>query len=312
MARKSFSGGPLLSALAVLLVLAGGVVFWMWQSNHNSAAEAAAPKTAPALPTGPLQLLRIGVTETRYLSLGDRNKADQLHGVVVLVVAKNPKGMEGGSGLLVERKQVRCTPQRVFDHAAAYYDTEGKLVAARSFIPPRHGRQVAPEELELVGAICGVQPVSPIVLDGFRAAQRESQYIPEGYEKLVETRLDDPHAWAWMCAEAARRGWRKQAAQDCARAVRLNPNSNQVRLDRAYLSMVVGDAATAQAEFDAVVAREPQNPRALFGRGLALAMRGDEAGGRADRRKALQIDPNVLRWVEGTYRFTVGTGWRTA
>ena len=45
--------------------------------------------------------------------------------------------------------------------------------------------------------------------------------------------------------------------------------------------------------------------------GLAKAAMGDEAGGKTDRAKAIAIEPKILRWVEGTYRFTVGTGWRT-
>ncbi|MFC3078652.1 tetratricopeptide repeat protein [Phenylobacterium terrae] len=315
MAKKKAGAAPMLIAAAVVLAAGVAAGVWIWRSGASTAPAAAAAASAgpPALPEGRLRLLRTGVDESRYLALDEMRPGKDRTEVVVLTVASGPRALEGGAGLAVERKAVKCRPQRIFDAAVARYDFEGKLLAGETLAAPRHGRTVNADELELVQAVCAAPlKASDEVFDGYRAAQRAFQTIPETVDKAAASRTDGPHVYAWLCAEASRRGWRKTAPAECDKAVELNPRSAQVRLDRAYMNLERGRHAAARADFDAVLANDPQNPRALFGRGLALAMAGDEAGGRVDRARAFELDPKILRWVEGTYLFTVGTPWRTA
>ncbi|MET0294744.1 MAG: hypothetical protein ABW042_06960 [Phenylobacterium sp.] len=267
---------------------------------------AAAPAAPPGLPEGRLKLLRTGLDESRYLGLDDRRQAGKAVEVTVLTVAKDPKGLTGGAALGVERKGVGCAPQRIFDAAAAQYDAAGKLVAQQVLAAGRYGRPANPDEQELITALCATPPDSGAqVFDGWRAAQRDFQVPPDGYSAV------DAHGWAWLCADGARHGWRASLPGECDKAAALNPGSQQVRLDRGYMNLARGAFTNARPDFEAAVAAAPQDPRALFGRGLVRSGLGDEPGGKADRAAAIAVDPKILRWVEGTYRFTVGTGWRT-
>jgi hypothetical protein len=116
---------------------------------------------------------------------------------------------------------------------------------------------------------------------------------------------DDPAAWARLCAVTARNYWRDSSPADCDKAVELQPDAVQPRLDRAFMHMKVGRAADATAGFEAVLAKEPGNPKALFGRGLMRSQGAEAAAGAEDRKRALAADPNVVLALEEAYDFKV-------
>jgi hypothetical protein len=120
----------------------------------------------------------------------------------------------------------------------------------------------------------------------------------------------DPVAWARLCAITAKNYWRESSPADCDKAVELAPDAVQPRLDRAFMQMKVGKGSEASAGFDAVLAKEPANPKALFGRGLMKIQSGDMAGSEADRKAALAAEPNVVLALEEAYDFKVPWDYR--
>jgi hypothetical protein len=54
-----------------------------------------------------------------------------------------------------------------------------------------------------------------------------------------------------------------------------------------------------------VLKEAPQEPRALYGRSLISAMRGDMSASRKHRIAALDLDPKVADWTADTYRMPI-------
>ncbi len=308
MARRRSS--PMLRVVfVVILLLAGGGGYWWMQRQAAPAAQpvAALDRTPPALPTGPVRLLRLDLTQGRYLAMGETTTAPTGVQATVLVIARTPTGLEGGAAMSVQRKTIDCARGRVFDGNVGSYDADGKLIASKVLASSTMGRPVESDELE-ANAVCREKPEPNVKLfPGFRAAQRDIQTPPEGYGEVAAAHPQDADAWAWMCAAAARGQWRKQALSDCDRAVKLNPTQAAVRLDRGFLDLLVGRRPEADTDFKAVIAAEPGNAAALYGHSLILGLNGDKAGSKRVRGEALDRDPKVADWVVTTYRLNVST-----
>lgn len=120
----------------------------------------------------------------------------------------------------------------------------------------------------------------------------------------------DPAAWARLCAATAKNYWRDTSPADCDKAVELQPAAIPPRLDRAYMQMKVGKSADAVAGFEAVLAKEPANPAALFGRSLMKVQAKDLAGSAVDRKRALAADPDIVLTLEEAYDFKVPWDYR--
>ena len=74
--------------------------------------------------------------------------------------------------------------------------------------------------------------------------------------------------------------------------------------------MKIGRKAESDAEFARVLAADPQNATALYGRSLSHALRRDEAASRKDRIAAIDLEEDVPNWVAKTYDLQVSREYR--
>lgn len=305
--QKSRTGSPLILALAAVgLLTAAGVGVWF----YRDATREETPPEAPRLPAGRLEVLTEGVKEIRLLALDEIRRDDKGVEARVLVIGRSPTGLDAKSALQSQKKRVECATFRVFDENMGLFDADGRLMSANSYFPGRRGRPADGAEAE-VTAVCGpAARKSGKVFADYRAAQRDVQTLPDGYEAIVAARPQDPHAWAWLCSAGARGRWRNTTPGDCDKAVELNPNVPEVLLDRGYLSLKAGKNAAANADFAAVLARHPDYAPALFSKGLLAELRGDKAASRRDRLRALDLDSQVPLWLERRYGVYIGAEYR--
>lgn len=311
MARRRTSRLPVFVTMGVLAAALAGGAWWIQaEASRAKQEEVAAAKIVPTLPRGRLLELDSGLKEARYLALDDvRRGEDGVVGATILRVSRTPTGLEGGAAMESRRESIDCAGQRIYEGQIGAFDADGKLIQAANGYSGKRGRPAEREDAE-VAALCKALPKSRIVAN-VGVAQRETQAVPEGFEAIAEARPEDPALWARLCAAGARGRWRPQTPDDCDRAVKLNPGDKAVRLDRGFLKLALGKTAAADADFRAVIAEEPQNGSALFGHSLALAIRGDLAGSRTARIKALEIDPGLPDWIERSYRFRITRDYRS-
>jgi Tfp pilus assembly protein PilF len=83
------------------------------------------------------------------------------------------------------------------------------------------------------------------------------------------------------------------ARADCDKALVLQPKLASVHQTRGFLFLKLADPKQAIAEYDEVLAQDPNSALALFGRGLARVKLGDTAAGESDKQAAATIDPEV-------------------
>lgn len=308
--RNTGRTGLIVFGVASALVLAVGGWFIVTDANKAAEAEKAAAANPPTLPGGPLKLVKAGMTEARYLAL-DTLKPGPDGGLeaMILVLGRTATSLEGGTALMSKHEVIDCAGQRLFEGQIGYFDVDGALKTATTAYAGKRGRPIEPGDTE-VAIACDPAKQKGRVVDGWRGAQRELQTPPEGYAKAVEARPDDAAGWAWLCASAARKNWRSQSPADCERALSLAPADRALRVDRGFLNLTIGKQAAADADFRRAMAEAPTDAGALFGHSLVLAMKGDKAGSRAVRVKALDLDPEVPEWIEKTYRFFITPEFR--
>jgi tetratricopeptide (TPR) repeat protein len=85
------------------------------------------------------------------------------------------------------------------------------------------------------------------------------------------------------------------ALADCDRALKLMPTNTDVRNTRGLVYLKLGDPAIAAAEYDLALAADPNDPIALFGRGLARIKDGETAKGEQDQAAARALMPGIER-----------------
>ncbi len=311
MAKKKLNVG-LLVGLGVGAAIIGGGAFWLSQDAKRAAkSDAEAAAYIPKAPTGALVLVREGVTEARFVVRDEVSRDGKTVHATVLVIGKSPTGLEGKSAMIAQRKTLDCERQRIFDGKIGLFDHDGKLTSQKVLFSGKRGRLIETEEVE-AAMLCGAPAaLKGRTFKGFRAAQREIQTMPQGYEASPAAQAADPAALAWMCNAAARGRWRSEAPRDCDRAVQLNPAADDVRLDRAFLSLILGKRAAALADFEHVIANDASNARALFARSLIMALQNNEAASKRDRAQALALDPTVPAWILATYGIRIGAEHRT-
>ena len=299
-------------ALGVAVVILGGGAFWVWRDQAGAGSETTqSASESPAVPTGRLRLLRAGVSEARLLALDDMQRTDDGVEATVVVIGKSSGSLEGGAAVMSQRNRFDCARGRAFDGNMGFFDADGRLVTTRVLYAGRHGRPIATEEAEAAILCRGEKPEAGRIFANFRAAQRELQTPPDNYESVAASRPEDPDVWAWLCSAGARGRWRDTTPGDCEKAVKLNPASAEIRLERGYLNLMTGKRPAAETDFKHIISQEPSNAPALFGQSLVLALRGAKADARTYRVRALDIDPGVADWVELRYGFRVGEEYRT-
>jgi hypothetical protein len=311
MARRNTGRmGLIIFGVAGALLLALGGWFIVADANKAAEAERAAAASPPTLPQGRFKLVKAGMTEARYLALDTlKPGADGGLEAVILVVGRTATSLEGGTALMIKREVIDCAGQRLFEGQIGYFDVDGALKAATTAYAGKRGRPFEPGDTETAIA-CDPAKQTGRIVNGWREAQRELQTPPEGYAKALESRPQDADGWAWLCASAARRNWRAQSPADCERALALRPADRALRVDRGFLNLTIGRNAAADADFRRAMSEAPEDAGALFGHSLVLAMKGDKAGSRAVRIKALDIDPDVPEWIERSFRFFITPEFR--
>lgn len=93
-----------------------------------------------------------------------------------------------------------------------------------------------------------------------------------------------------------------RALDDCDTALKLMPQSLEVRETRGSVFLKLGDPQLAIHEYDIALAADANRPIALFGRGLARAAIGQARLSEADKAAAVALDPAVER--QFNHRFT--------
>lgn len=261
---------------------------------------------APALPTGRLLLAGSGVTDARYVALDDLQWSNGLAQVTVLLVGRTSTGLGGRYALTAKRETVNCGTRTIANETAAHFDAAGSQQAVEQ-LTGRVGRTATGSDAE-APVVCDRQS-GPVVL-GFRAAQREWQAPPPELAEQARGNPEDFDSWAWLCAGDARSKSSQAPLEACDKAVALKPDDIGVRIDRGYLKVMQRDEVGADTDFKAVLARDPKDARALYGRSLLAALRGDAGASAAARDEARAIDPRVSAWVTDTYGILIGPEYR--
>jgi hypothetical protein len=300
---------PLLAGVGVAVVLLAGGGAWLYRDNVSAAQDQADARWTPELPKGRLELLRTSFKQTRLLALDSVRPAGKLTEAVVLVVASSPTGLDGGAAMTSQRIRIDCAKGRIFDGDQGAFDVDGKPLSTKLLSGGRYGRPADSEETE-VPRLCGGAKAGRTFTDR-HAAQREYQTPPDTYETIAAARPNDPNVFAWLCSAGARGRWRETTPGDCDKALKLNPTLAEVHLDRAFLNLIIGKQAVAEAGFRKLLAQEPDNAAALFAQGLILAMRGDKAASKMKRAQALKIDPKIPEWIETRYGIGISDEYRT-
>ena len=308
---KTPNRAPLFAFLAVSALVLAGLGVWIAAGvNRQATDDKAAAAIVPKLPAGRLLEVHSSATEVRYLALDEvRRPAGGPVAATVLRVGRKPDGLDEKMAMIVRYETIDCAARRLSEGRIGGFDPQGQLKIVTNGFSGKHGRPAAREDGE-VDAVCGAAPAKGRIVAGAKAAQRETQAMPDANEAFAEANPTDADAWAWLCAAGARGRWRNQTPKDCDHAVSLRPGDTATRLDRGYLSLILGKRSVADADFKTAAAAAPDSAAALFGHALVLAMNGDEAASRPLRAKALTLDPELPAWLERTYRFLISPKYR--
>lgn len=312
MAKRANTG--LFVFLGLTALAAAGTGLWMvTDMSRAKSAQAEAAAHPPQLPAGPLQLLKEDSTAATYLARSSisRDAAGRITATVVKVGRKADSIKDGGP-LVTQEATVDCAADRIFDGRTGAFSLEGKLLSAAVGYAGKRGRVVEPGDYQ-VPALCRGERGR--VVEDVKAALRQSQSPPADAVQHAAANPEDYQYRAWLCGAAARGAWQARAPEDCDKAVSLRPDDIDGRLDRAYLFLKIGRNGVAASDFAKVLAADPRNAVAMYGRSLMTAMRtgGNLAGvsaSKADRCAALAVDKEVAGWVARTYDIQMSQEFR--
>ncbi|HLZ77616.1 hypothetical protein [Phenylobacterium sp.] len=306
--RKS---NPTLALVFVgLVVVMGAAAVWLFLRGGSSGGAGPAVATAaPPLPTGKLEELESHLAQARYLAPDATAKTGTTAQATVLLVGTGPKAINDRYAFQVKRETIDCAAHSIRDEMAGEYDSAGKLVNSE-ILTSTVGRAADGLDAE-VAAVCAAAPPTGLrVAQGYKAAQRDVQSPPDNLIAQADASPKDPDLAAWVCAAGARGRWNPSLPKQCDHAVALNPASAAVIVDRGFLKLVLGKNPAADADFQKAALIDPLSAGGLFGHSLVMAMRGDLAGARKVRDRALDLDPKVADWIEQTYRFQITDQYR--
>lgn len=299
---------PGVAIFAVVAVLAAGVGGWLYWTGRPARPVAAgqSPSAPPALPEGKLDFAGATVTEARYVVADDLRPGQAASQVTVLEVGKTPTSVEQRYALAVKRELVDCASRSIGQEVVALYDQSGRLATDQYETGPA-GRPADSADSEVALVCDHGRSAAWRAKTGWRAAVREHQRPPADIDAQLQAQPADAALWAWRCRSIAQGVWRPDGRKVCDKAVSLAPDDHSARLDRGFLALMLGDRAAAVRDFNAILAKSPDYAPALFGRGLVEAMNGATAASKADRRRALQLDPKAPDWIQATYRINIGS-----
>ena len=148
-------------------------------------------------------------------------------------------------------------------------------------------------------AALAIQPNNPIALYNRGYAhfgQRAYDKAIADYDNAIQLDPSLGAAYNNRCLTRAIAGRDLvKAMADCDVALKLMPVNLDVREVRGFIYLKLGDPAIAIAEYNAALAVNPNQPLALWGRGLARIRNGETKEGEADQAAARVLDPNVER-----------------
>jgi hypothetical protein len=310
MAAKRSNPGPAIFAAATVIAVSGGGWFY-WTGRASTPASDAAQLSPPGLPEGKLVFAGASVTEARYVVGDDIKPGQTASQVTVLIVGKTPKSVEQRYAVGVKRELVDCANRSIGQEVVGLYDQSGKL-ATNQVETGAAGRSVDSADHEAALACDRLQTPAWRAKTGWRAAVREFQRPPADIDAQLKAQPQDAALWAWRCRSVAQGAWRADGRQVCDKAVALAADDMSVRLDRGFLALMLRDRKAAVRDFDAIVAKHPDNAPALFGRGLVEAMNGATAASKTDRGQALKLDPKAPDWIEATYGINISSEYLKA
>jgi tetratricopeptide (TPR) repeat protein len=115
----------------------------------------------------------------------------------------------------------------------------------------------------------------------------------EDYDRAIE--LDPSYATALgnRCFSRTVLNQLEGALADCTQARRLDRTSPQILDNLGFTYLKLRQPDRAIAGYDAALTLAPKNASALFGRGMARQVKGDNAGADADFAAARAIRPNI-------------------
>jgi hypothetical protein len=292
---------PLVVFVLVTAVVTSGA-YYAIRSGALTGGTQAKPVAAPALPTGPLQYAGANLTQAHYLT-GDIKKTGTVAQATVLEVGKTADAIAHVYAMVAKRETLDCQTHTISGELAGEYDAKGALKNTE-YLSGAIGRPIESTDFE-AKVVCDGNP-GPAwrAAADWKAAQRATQTPPDDLAATAKANPKDAAAWAWLC-HGEPWHWSDQSLKDCDHAVSLQPDAAAVRIDRGYINLATGHDGAATADFRAVLAKDPGNAAALYGKSLVAAKAGDLAGAKRDREQALAMDPTIPDWAERTYRFQI-------
>jgi TonB family protein len=124
-----------------------------------------------------------------------------------------------------------------------------------------------------------------------RGYYKQAVSILENASRNNETK-NDAEVWSYLGLAYANSGESKKGLAALKNAVKLNPQSANIRTNLGYVYLLMGKINNAQQEISKALELDPKNTGAYFIRGTSRLRENDFDGALADAEKLIEIDPN--------------------
>ena len=112
------------------------------------------------------------------------------------------------------------------------------------------------------------------------------------FDQAARLNPNGPRAFGNRCFAKALLGQLDAALADCDEALRLKPG-NAALASRAFVHLKARRIDAAITDYNAHLASRPEDPYALYARGLARYLKGDQRGGDRDIAAARGLKPDI-------------------
>ena len=204
--------------------------------------------------------------EALYRKCYDGTDADQVIASCTAVISRG----------LVEETDLATA----FKNRGNAYDDKGQY--ARALEDFGRAIEINPQDAEAFNS----RGTTYIALERYDLAVRD-------FDQAVRLNPASPIALGNRCFTKAVIGNPEQALRDCNDAFRIKPIYAGGYVPRALAYMKLKSYDAAIADYTSHLRTRPDDPYALFGRGMARYMKGDVRGGDADIHAAESIKPDI-------------------